>query len=253
MKEKVEKIVEWIKRKVKEANADGVIVGLSGGIDSSCVAILCKKAFPNNVKGVMMPCLSNPEDIEHAELIANKFIIPFEIVDLEEGFKTLFKSINNEIYDKRKHNNLAVANIKPRLRMTTLYYLANKLNYLVVGTDNKSEEMIGYFTKYGDGGVDISPIVNLYKKDVRELAEFLEIPKNIITKKPSAGLWDGQTDEDEMGMSYEELDEILEELEQNNNFESFKEDNVRKVKEMISKSEHKRRIPFGCKLNGELK
>jgi len=248
MNEKVDKIANWIKNKVTEANAKGVIVGLSGGIDSSCVAVLCKKAFPENTKGIILPCISNDQDREHAELIAKQFNIPFEVVDIEESFKTLIKSITGEKYDKAKHEGLAVANIKPRLRMTTLYYFANKYNYLVVGTDNKSEEQIGYFTKYGDGGVDILPIVELYKRDVKKLAKHLNIPDEIITKKPSAGLWDNQTDEDEMGLTYEELDEILDRLEQEKDLNDIEPLKVEKVKRMIAVSEHKRKMPQGCKL-----
>jgi NAD+ synthase len=194
MEKKIEEIVNWIKQVVTKANAKGVIVGLSGGIDSACVAALCKKAFPDTTIGVIMPCFSNEQDREHAELVAKEFDVPFEIVNLENPFKTLFKSITGEDYDKNKHKGLTVANIKPRLRMAVLYYFASKNNYLVAGTDNKSEEKIGYFTKYGDGGVDILPIVDLYKRDVRILAKQLGVPDEIITKKPSAGLWENQTD-----------------------------------------------------------
>lgn len=248
MKTKIDKIVNWIREKVDDANAKGVIVGLSGGVDSSCVAALCKKAFPNNTLGVIMPCLSNPLDRKHAEVIAKKFDIPYKVINLEESFTTILKSLIGEKYDKEKHTGVPVANIKPRLRMITLYYFANKLNYLVVGTDNKSEEMVGYFTKYGDGGVDILPIVDLYKKDVRELAKHLEIPDKIINKKPSAGLWHGQTDEDEIGISYDELDEILNRLEKGKDLSNIEPKKVEKVRKMIVMSEHKRKMPYGCKL-----
>ncbi|MHC1587128.1 MAG: NAD(+) synthase, partial [Candidatus Syntropharchaeia archaeon] len=133
---------------------------------------------------------------------------------------------------------LASANVKPRLRMTTLYYFANKMNYLVAGTGNKSELSIGYFTKYGDGGVDILPIGHLLKTEVRELAKKLGIPEKIIKKIPSAGLWEGQTDEGEIGMSYESLDRILSSI---NSIKEGKE--VERVKEMIKKAKHKRKPP----------
>lgn len=249
MEKKAEKMINWIKEKVKEAKAEGIVVGLSGGIDSACVAVLCKRAFPENTLGVVMPCLSNYQDREDAELVAKKFNIPFQVVDLEGSFKTLFKSLEKERYNKKRHKNLATANIKPRMRMTVLYYFANKLNYLVVGTDNKSEEMIGYFTKYGDGGVDMLPIVDLYKKDIRQLAKYLGVPEGIITKKPSAGLWEGQTDEGEMGISYDELDEILEKLEKGQGLNHLNNEKVEKVKRMIAVSEHKRKMPPGCKLD----
>lgn len=249
MKDVEEKIIIWIKEAVNKANAKGIVVGLSGGIDSSVTAALCKKAFPDNVQGVIMPCKSNPTDMEHAKLIAEKLDIPFEVIELEDSFKAMFKTVGKEEYDETKHDGLAVANIKPRLRMIVLYYFASKLGYLVVGTDNKSEEMIGYFTKYGDGGVDILPIVDLYKRDVRELAKHLGIPEEIIDKKPSAGLWDGQTDEDEMGLSYDELDEILDRLDKGKDLSDIEKEKVEKVRKMIAISEHKRCMPPGCKLN----
>ncbi|MFN3966799.1 MAG: NAD(+) synthase, partial [Endomicrobiia bacterium] len=132
---------------------------------------------------------------------------------------------------------IARGNLKPRLRMLVLYYFANKLNYLVAGTGNKSEIMMGYFTKYGDGGVDILPIGDLLKKDVIQLARKLEIPERIINKKPSAGLWPGQTDEEEMGITYKKLDKILESKSKNS-----------KIENIIKKTEHKRKPPEICKL-----
>jgi len=248
MEKIAENIVSWIRKKVDVAGAKGVIIGLSGGVDSSCVAVLCRKAFPNNVLGVVMPCISNLQDEEHAKLIAEKFNIPFKIIDLEESFKTIFNSLEKEEYNEEKQNNLSIANLKPRLRMIALYYFANKFNYLVVGTDNKTEEMLGYFTKYGDGGVDILPMANLYKKDVKKLAGYLEIPEEIINKKPSAGLWEGQTDEGEIGITYEEIDEILERIEKNKELGDIEEEKVRKIREMIRVSEHKRKMPAGCRL-----
>jgi NAD+ synthase len=220
------KIVSWIRQKVGEAKAKGVVVGLSGGIDSSVVAVLCKKAFPDTIQGVILPCGSNPEDREHAELVAKRFGIPFEMIDLEESYKTFFKSTSKEDYNSEKHDGLAV---------------------VVVGTDNKSEEMIGYFTKYGDGGVDILPIVNLLKRDVRKMAKHLGINEEIIKKKPSAGLWHGQTDEEEMGIGYDELDEILDRLEKGNDLKDIETEKVNKVKRMIASSDHKRQMPPGCK------
>ena len=250
MKEKAEKIADWIKKEVEKANQKGVVVGLSGGIDSACVAALCKKAFPDNTLGIVMPCISNPQDMKHAELIAETFNIPIKIIDLEENFKVAVKTLTREDFDKEKHsNNLAIANIKPRLRMIVLYYFSSKLNYLVAGTDNKSEEMIGYFTKYGDGGVDILPIVDLFKRDVKKLAECLGVPEEIINKKPSAGLWEGQTDENEIGISYDELDKILYSIDRGDDLSDFDGSKILKVKKMIKVSEHKRRMPHGCILN----
>jgi len=238
------KIINWLKQKLKQANAKGFIIGLSGGIDSSVTAVLCKKTnFP--VLGLIMPCLSNPKDREDAEKVAEKFGIKYKIIDLSNVFKEMIKILEGREYKGEK--TLETINLKPRLRMATLYYFANKLNYLVVGTDNKSEKMTGYFTKYGDGGVDILPLADLFKKDIRKLAKHLSIPREIIDKKPSAGLWHGQTDEDELGISYEKLDWVLEKIEQNKEEEIDKE-TLEKVKNLIKKSEHKRKMPPMCKL-----
>lgn len=200
-----EKIILWLKQKVNESNTKGAIVGLSGGIDSSVTAVLCKKAFPNNTLGIIMPCLSNPEDKEDALLVANKFNINYEIVNLKSTFHTLIDTLPI----KDKNNKMAKANIKARLRMLVLYYYSNLFNYLVVGTSNRSELILGYFTKYGDGGVDIEPLGNLLKTEVKQLAKTLEIPDKIINKPPSAGLWENQKDEKEIGISYKEIDEYI--------------------------------------------
>jgi NAD+ synthase len=142
-------------------------------------------------------------------------------------------------------NSLARANLKPRLRMSALYYFANTLNYLVCGTGNKSELMVGYFTKHGDGATDILPIAGLLKKEVRKLARELGIPSHIITKPPTAGLWSGQTDEGEMGLTYRELDDILERIEKKKP-QAQAQAKVNKVKKMINLSEHKRQGPKIC-------
>jgi len=143
-------------------------------------------------------------------------------------------------------NKVSQANLKPRLRMATLYYLANKLNYLVVGTSNKSEFMVGYFTKHGDGAVDIMPLADVYKTEIGELAKQLGIPEAIIDKIPSAGLWEGQTDEGEMGITYTQLDKILKRIESGGNIEDSPESKL--VKEMVEKTAHKRSCIPVCKL-----
>jgi len=204
------KLVAWIREQVEGAGAKGVVLGMSGGIDSAVVAVLCKQAFPQSTLGVMMPCHSNPQDEEHARIVAEKLSIPFKVVVLDPVFDATLKVLpeDNTVIDPA-FGRKASANLKPRLRMLTLYYFSNRLNYMVVGSGNRSELAIGYFTKYGDGGVDILPIGNLVKAQVRELALFLGIPQQIIDKPPSAGLWEGQTDESEMGISYAELDGYL--------------------------------------------
>lgn len=206
--EVAQKLISWIGDMVTSAGAKGVVLGMSGGIDSSVAAVLCKRAFPDATLGVIMPCHSMDIDREHAELVANMFHIPVKVVVLDEAFDSLVKSLPSEGYEASTRI-IAENNIKPRLRMITLYYLANRLNYLVMGSSNRSELSIGYFTKHGDGGSDLIPLGNLAKRQVRELAEYLDIPGEIIDKPPSAGLWDGQTDEGELGLTYDELDRYL--------------------------------------------
>ena len=201
-------MTSWIGEQVKAADAKGVVVGISGGLDSSVVAVLCKKALPQNTLAVLMPCYSSEIDLSHARLVAQKFDIATTIVTLDPVFDAVKKALPSEGFDAETEK-LAQANLKPRLRMLILYYLANRLGYLVVGSGNRSELEVGYFTKYGDGGVDILPLGNLLKSQVRELASYLGIPEEIINKPPSAGLWPGQTDEGELGISYKELDRYL--------------------------------------------
>ena len=228
------KLGAWIRGQVAEAKLRGVIFGLSGGIDSAVVGALCKRAFPKDALGLIMPCHSNQTDIEHAQAVARKLQIPTMTVALEEAFGSLLKAIPGGGDDDTK--GLAKANVKARLRMVTLYYLANRFHYLVVGTGNRSEISVGYFTKYGDGGADILPLANLLKGEVRELANHLGVPREIIEKPPSAGLWEGQTDEAEMGISYEDLDRYLGSGEA--------EERVRRtVDAMRQASAHKRAMP----------
>ena len=226
------RISEWIRQKVKEAGAEGVVVGISGGVDSSVVASLAKKAVGEKVLGVIMPCQSEPLDEKYARLVAEKLKIKAERVVLDSLYHRF-----SELLPSGKR--LALANLKARLRMATLYYFANNLNYLVVGTGNKSEISVGYFTKYGDGGCDILPLGDLLKTEVRKLARVLGLPEEIINRVPSAGLWGGQTDEEEMGLRYEDLDEIISAIEAGKRSLTPKEV-VARVKRLIEASQHKR-------------
>jgi NAD+ synthase len=230
------KLSSWIKDKVIETKTKGVVFGLSGGIDSAVVAVLCKKVFSKNILALIIPCFSLETDIDDALEIIKKFSIPYKIIDLSEIYNS-FVSLLSDTKEEKSAFKLEEANIKPRLRMVTLYYFANKLNYLVVGTGNKSEIMVGYSTKYGDGGVDILPLGNLLKIQVKELAKYLKVPKKIINKPPSAGLWEGQTDEKEIGVSYEQLDRYLKTGKLNNKIIE------EKIQNKIIRSAHKRTTP----------
>lgn len=203
---RLEHRLNWIRERVKAAGCTGVVVGESGGKDSATVTALCVRALgKENVVGITMPCNSLSTDMEHARLVADAFGIKLIEVNIGGAFTTLKNTIINE----HELNELAVANIKPRLRMTTLYAVAQTLNYLVVGTDNKSEMVMGYFTKWGDGGYDFNPLSDLTMQEVLELGKELGVPEPILTKAPSAGLWEGQTDEKEMGVTYKAIEEYI--------------------------------------------
>jgi NAD+ synthase len=185
-----------------------VVVGMSGGLDSSVVAVLCQRALADKTLGLIMPCHGGGMDVEHAQAVTRQFRIRTQTVVLDDVFDLLCQTLPGAGLEPAAQR-LAEANLKPRLRMVTLYYLANRLGCLVVGSSNRSELAVGYFTKYGDGGADILPLGNLVKSQVRDMAAHLAIPQQIIDKPPSAGLWSGQTDEEEMGLTYEELDRYL--------------------------------------------
>jgi NAD+ synthase len=233
--ELAEKLVSWIKDRVVTAGCQGTVLGLSGGIDSAVASVLCKRAFPDSTLAVLLPCHSISQDEEHARLVTDKFSIPTRLIVLDSVYDSLSELLPDE---KRSPEaaNLARLNLKVRLRMLTLYYLANQLRHLVVGSSNRSELAVGYFTKYGDGGVDILPLGNLVKAQVRDMARFLEIPRDIIEKPPSAGLWPGQTDEAELGLSYDEIDRYL--------LTGEADDEVRnKIESRIAAYGHKRQPP----------
>jgi NAD+ synthase len=210
---RAEKISSWLLDRAMSAGAHGYVFGLSGGIDSAVVARLCQLAFPQRLLGVMLPCYSHPQDEEDARLVASTFGFPVVRVDIGPAFDALIDSLQHAVKGMPRHvdsvdikQQLPDANLKPRLRMASLYFIANSLNYLVAGTGNRSELALGYFTKYGDGGVDVLPIGGLFKSEVRALAAELGVPERIIAKPPTAGLWVGQTDEEEMGFSYDQLE-----------------------------------------------
>jgi NAD+ synthase len=235
IEELAEKLSSWIAEKVKEAGCRGAVFGMSGGLDSSVVAVLSKQAMGDNVLGVFIPCYSIPQDEEHVLTVAEKFGIDTRKVVLDTVFDTLSGLLPDNPVDEVA-GRLAMANLKARLRMVTWYHFANQLRYLVVGSGNRSELATGYSTKYGDSGVDIQPLGNLVKAQVRDLAGYLGVPHEIIEKPPSAGLWEGQTDEDDFGFTYEQLDSFL--------LTGKVDESVRhRIESMMARSGHKTQSP----------
>ncbi|CEK32052.1 NH3-dependent NAD() synthetase [[Clostridium] sordellii] len=211
---KIDKTVEWLREKVKESHTNGLVVGVSGGIDSAVVAYLIKKAFPNDSMGVIMSIKSNPQDRVDALKVINGCNINYLDLDLTAEQTSIYKKVSNGLKEQNLYNSandkMSDANLRARIRMSTVYTVANNMGYLVVGTDNAAEIHTGYFTKYGDGGVDLIPLANLTKREVYEWAKVLGVHEDIINKAPSAGLWEGQTDENEMGTTYDMIDAIVE-------------------------------------------
>ena len=240
MEDKIDKIVHWLRKQVRQAHADGLLVGVSGGLDSAVVAFLIKRAFPENSLGVIMPLKNNPKDVHDAQTVVESCQIDHVTIDLSITHDTLYGEIKRKLIEKNEWNEandrIADANLRARLRMSTLYTLATHYNYLVVGTDNAAEWYTGYFTKYGDGGVDLLPIVDLTKTEVAEMAQYIGVPKEVIAKKPSADLWEGQTDEEEMETTYDKIDAFLK-------GEKIPEKDRQIIEKMHESTEHKRNIP----------
>jgi NAD+ synthase len=200
-------IVEFIADTVGDAGADGAVLGLSGGIDSTTVAHLAAEALGSGgVRGLVMPSGVNPEaDQTDAERVADALDIEYDVIDIAPVVDAFVDAAPPGAADDR----MALGNVRVRTRAVLNYVVANAENRLVLGTGNRSEAATGYFTKYGDQAVDCNPIGNLYKCQVRQLARQLGVPEDLVTRTPSAGMWEGQTDEGEMGLGYDELDAIL--------------------------------------------
>jgi NAD+ synthase len=238
-------IHQFLRSHVEEAEAAGVLIGLSGGIDSALCARLARDALgPERTHALLLPDSLFPVALrqEVAEYAA-QLGISLRVVEIngpEGGFRTLFPDVTDRV---------SWGNVKARLRMISLYVVAREQHLLVVGTGNKSELLMGYFTKWGDGGVDLLPVGDLYKTQVRALAAQLELPRAIRDRPPTAGLWEGQTDEEELGLPYSELDQILFGLEQLRTSEEIARaskiplERVRKVEATVDRTRHKRRSP----------
>jgi NAD+ synthase len=248
-----DEIAGWLRFQMEQVGSTRLVLGLSGGIDSAVVCALSTMAAgPSRVIAAIMPVHSRPEDMRDAEMVANAFEVVPHVIDLVPAHDALIAAMPGESTAGLEDANvdparqatrrqLARANVKPRLRMTTLYYLANRYNGLVIGTGNKTELAIGYFTKYGDGGVDVLPLGDLDKTAVRGLARALGVPEPVISKAPSAGLWEGQTDEAEIGVTYDELDRALSSFAGGKLEEPVDPNTMDRISSLVAASEHKRR------------
>ena len=246
---KAEKIALWMRSQLASAGARGFVVGLSGGIDSAVVARLAQMAAPGAATGVLLPCHSDPQDERDALALASHLALPTMRVDLsatydvlvaeaQAALRVLPEPVRSVTPADPLRGRVPLANIKPRLRMTSLYFIANSINYLVAGTGNRSELVIGYFTKYGDGGADLLPIGHLLKREVREMAKELGVPAGIVARPSSAGLWPGQLDEEEMGFTYAELERYVEEGPQ-----AVSPALAVRIERLTRSSDHKRAMP----------
>ncbi len=241
-----ETITTFISQKVQESGSSGAVIGLSGGIDSSLTAYLAVEALgADKVLGLLLPekGISSEQDINDAMEVVRLLGIEHKTIDISK----VLNSFSSTIPEFDKNNLLAGGNLKARTRMCILYYHANLMRRMVVGTGNKTELLLGYFTKYGDGGVDIEPIGGLYKTQVRGLSRHIGVPARIIDKTPTAGLWPGQTDEGELGVTYEVADKILamlvdEKKETSDVKKVFPAEQVDRLIALMNANKHKRQL-----------
>jgi len=235
------KIIEWLHQYLTNSGCKGFIVAVSGGIDSCVTAVLCRRVTEATL-ALILPCgPMSTEDVEDAINVIKTFKIEHRTYDLTPAFEAMLSTLTA---DRNAPVTIPLANIKARLRMVTLYYEANRLDRLVVGTGNRTELALGFFTKYGDGGVDLLPLGNLLKREVQELGVHLGLPHTIITKTPSPGLWPGQTDEGELGASYDQLDDLV----SGHTTHGLTKTEIKRLQSRISRNLHKRKLPPICPL-----
>jgi len=245
--ERRENVVEFVRDQVDRAGADGAVIGLSGGVDSSLTATLATEALgPENVYGLVLPgTVSRDDNMSDAERMATRLDIPHDVIEIEPIVEQFL-----EAYPEARGDKVAVGNARARVRAVLNYLVSNHEDRIVLGTGNRSEALAGYFTKYGDQAVDCNPIGNLYKTQVRQLAEEVGVPEDIVAKPPTAGLWEDQTDEDEMGVTYETLDAVLAlhvdgplSRAATRRLVDADEDTIDRVLELYEGSAHKRSMP----------
>lgn len=242
-----EQITQFIGETVDDAGAEGAVLGLSGGIDSTLTAYLAREALGSEgVHGLVMPSEVNEErNMSDAERVAQSLEIPYDVIEIEPIVENVVGT-----FPEASEDRTAVGNVRVRTRAVCNYLVANHENRIVLGTGNRSEALAGYYTKYGDQAVDCNPIGNLYKLQVRQLAAHVGVPDDLIEKAPTAGMWTGQTDEEEMGLSYDLLDRVLAlhvdgPLSASATARTLGVDPgvIERVDELHTRSEHKRRMP----------
>ncbi|MFC6717178.1 NAD+ synthase [Natrialbaceae archaeon GCM10025810] len=240
-------ITTFVRERIEAAGAEGAVLGLSGGIDSTLTAHLAVDALgADAVHGLVLPAhVSTEGNMSDAERVAQDLEISYDVIEIEPIVDSLLAA-----YPEAEGDRETVGNARARVRAVLNYLVANDEGRLVLGTGNRSEAAVGYFTKYGDGAVDCHPIGNLYKQQVRQLAEHVGVPEELVTKTPTAELWEDQTDEEEMGVSYDALDAILAthvdgplSVDATSRLLAVDEETVEKVRRMYEASEHKRNAP----------
>ena len=242
-------LVEFLRENFKKAGFSKAVLGLSGGIDSALVAYLLRDALgKENVLAIMMPYKSsNPDSLNHAKLVVEDLKISAKTIEITDMIDAYFKN-------EKEASSLRMGNKMARERMSILFDYSSKENALVVGTSNKTEIYLGYSTQFGDAACALNPIGDLYKTNIWDLSRYLKIPNELIEKKPSADLWEGQTDEQEMGLTYKEADQVLYRmLEENKTVEEilaegFNKDLVDNIVRRMNRSEYKRRMPLIAKI-----